>query len=246
MSVPKILRMVFILLAVPLSGVATSKDEYPARTVTFVVPFPPGGGVDPVARTLSMKLAEKWGQAVVVLNRPGASGLIGSELVRRADPNGYTLLVTTNSFLISPHVVKSDSPPPTDITQSFVPIAMLSTTPMVALVPPRLKVGNLQELAAKARSEPGMLFAGTGTGSPMHMAGELFAKEAGVNMTYSPYRGIALAVNDVLGGHLDLIYMGLAGANPHISSGKLIPLATLEKQRSPLLPTVPTAAEQGF
>ncbi len=202
--------------------------------------------MDPAARILSVRLAEKWGQPVIVNNRPGASGIIGNDVVRRAAPDGYTLLVTTNSFLITPHVVKGKAPAPADITGDFTPVAMLSTTPMLVAVPRSLGVVNLKQLASKAKSEPGMLFAGSGNGSPMHMAGELFAKAAGVDMSYSPYRGIGLALNDVLGGHIKLIYVGLAGVKPHIDSGKLIPLAVLDKQRSPLLPDLPTSVEQGF
>ncbi|RZS84753.1 Bug family tripartite tricarboxylate transporter substrate binding protein [Pigmentiphaga kullae] len=229
-----------------LSLSAHAAGTFPSHPVTFVVPFPPGGGVDPVARLVGTKLAEKWGQPVIVSNRPGASGNIGSDLVARAAPDGHTLLVTTNSFLINPHVLSPANKAKADAVADFKPVAMLSTTPLVALVHPSVPARNLADLAALARKEPGLLFAGSGNGSPMHMAGELFKKAAGVSMTYSPYRGIGLAMNDVLGGHVKVIFVGLAGGKAQIDSGKLVPLATLENRRTPLLPEVPTAEEQGF
>ncbi|RZS84451.1 Bug family tripartite tricarboxylate transporter substrate binding protein [Pigmentiphaga kullae] len=219
---------------------------FPARAVTLVVPFPPGGGVDPIARLLSEKLGKAWGQPVVVSNRPGGGSSIGTGIVARAEPDGYTLLVTANTFAMAPHVLPRNLGYTFDVQRDFTPIAMISSTPMLLLAHPGLGVKNARELAELARSGPPLAYATSGNGSPMHIAGELFNRAAGLSLLHSPYRGVGPALNDALGGQVKLIYLGYGGAKPYIESGRLVPLAVVDERRSPLIPDLPTMAEQGF
>lgn len=232
------------LAACLLSGAAIAQS-FPSKTVTIVVPFPPGGGPDLLARVLAEKLGPKLGQAVVVENKPGAGGLLGASGVAKAAPDGHTLLLSPNTLVISPHVLPKGAGAGLDVQKDLIPVIAPVSTPMVLVANPTLGVSNLAQLIALAKKQPGLAYASTGNGSPMHFAGEMFKKSAGVDMLHVPYRGTGPALTAALGGEVKLLYIGLGGAAAHIKAGKLIPLAVTEKARAQMFPQLPTAAEQG-
>ena len=228
-----------------LAGAAAAQ-AFPSKTLTIVVPFPPGGGPDVAARVLAEKIGPKLGQAVVVENKPGAGALVGASLVARAPADGHTLLLTPNTMVISPHVLPAGSGGGVDVHKDLVPVIAPATTPMSLLAHPSLGVKNLKELVEAAKKSPGIPYATAGNGSPMHFAGEMFKKSAKVDLLHVPYRGVAPSVTAALGGEVKLIYVALGGALAHIKAGKLVPLALTEDTRSQLLPDLSTATEQGF
>jgi tripartite-type tricarboxylate transporter receptor subunit TctC len=244
-------RTVLALAALPalmsaalLCGPA-SAQTWPARTVTIVVPFPPGGGPDVAARVLAEKLAPRFGQAVVVENRPGAGALVGAAAVARSAPDGHTLLLTPNTMAISPHVLPKGAGGGVDVQKDLTPVIAPATTPLAVVAHPQLGVNNLRDLVAQVKRNPGLPYASAGNGSPMHFAGEMFKQSAGVDMTHVPYRGVAPSITGTLAGDTRVLFVGLGGALPHIRAGKLVPLAVTESRRSALMPDVPTATEQG-
>jgi tripartite-type tricarboxylate transporter receptor subunit TctC len=230
-------------LGVFLLAVSTaSAQEWPARAVRIVVPFPPGGSADLLPRAVSEKLAERWGQPVIVENRPGAAGNIGADAVFRAEPDGYTLL--------------SAPPPPLVINRllyrklsydssQFVPISVIGAIPNVLLVHPKLGVNSVQDLIDLARSSPGKLnYASQGSGATSHLTAELFKSMAGgLQITHIPYKGTAPALTDLLGGQVDMMYDNLGVSLPHVRSGKLKALAVASRKRFAALPYVPALAE---
>jgi tripartite-type tricarboxylate transporter receptor subunit TctC len=220
-------------------------QNFPSKTITIVVPFPAGGGPDVAARVLAEKLAPKLGQAVVVENKPGAGALLGAGTVARATPDGHTLLLTPNTLAISPHVLAAGAGGNLDVQKDLVPVIAPATTPLALVAGPQLGLKNLSELAALARTKPEMTYGSPGNGSPMHFAGEMFKKSTGQPLLHVPYRGVAPSITAALGGEVQLLFVALGGALPHIKAGKLVPLAVVEKSRSTLLPDVPTATEQG-
>lgn len=239
----------WLLAGLSLCGVAAPAQTMPAhpgKPVTLVVSFPAGGAPDQIARLLGQQLQQRWKTPVVVSNRPGAAGHLGNDAVARAEPDGHTLLVTPNTFTMAPHVLPPGAQKPADVVQDFTPIALLSSSSMLLLAHPSLGVKDARELARLAKAQPGLGYASSGNGTPMHIAGELFNHVAGLDIDHVAYRGTSPAISDVLGGHVKLTYLGLPVAKPLIDSGKLVALATVDKQRSPLLPDVPTMAEQGF
>jgi tripartite-type tricarboxylate transporter receptor subunit TctC len=231
------------LAACAVYGTAQAQN-YPARTVRFIVPFAAGGSTDIVARTLSTKLTELLGQSVIVDNRPGGGTVIGTETVARSAPDGYTLLVVPAPFTINPSLL---SKLPYDPLNDFTPITLINTTPLVVVVNPSVPARNIKELIALAKSRPGALnFGSSGTGGSNHLAGELFNSMAGVKMVHVPYKGNAPALTDLVGGHVDLIFNGLTSAYPLIKSNKLRALAVTSIQRSAVLPELPTLDESGL
>ncbi len=233
------------LLALSGSAAWAQAPSYPSRPITIVVPFPAGGGPDLLARALAEKLAPRLGQPVVVDNKPGVGGLLGAGQVAKAAPDGHTLLLTPNTLVISPHVLPKGAGGGLDVQRDLAPIVSPASTPMVLLANPQLGVSNLQQLVALARKQPGLAYGSSGNGSPMHFAGEMVKKAAGIDLLHVPYRGTAPAMTAVLGGEIKLLYTGLGGATAQIKAGKLVPIALTEKTRSPLAPQIPTAAEQG-
>ena len=225
----------------PLAAAQT----FPSKTVTLVVPFPPGGGPDLAARVLAEKLAPKLGQPVVVENRPGAGALLGASAVARSAADGHTLLFTPNTVVISPHVLAPGAGGGVDVHKDLVPVISPATTPMVLVANPQLGATTLKGALDLARKSPGVPYGSPGNGSPMHFAGEMLKRSAGVDLMHVPYRGVGPSITAALSGEVKLLFTGLGGAVPHIKAGKLIPLALTEKARSPLLPDVPTATEQG-
>lgn len=228
------------------SMVATSGavSAFPTKRVTIVVPFPAGAGPDVVARLIGDELAKRLGQPVVIENRLGASGLVGAVAVARADADGHTLLLTPNTLFIAPHVLKGQQQ--VDVVNDLQAIIMPSQTSMVMVTHPKLGPKNARELAEAARKAPDLSYASSGNGSVLHIAGELFKEAAKVELRHVAYRGIAPAINDVIAGHVHVTFAGLGPIRGHLQSGTLVALATVEKNRSPALPQVPTAIEQGF
>ncbi len=220
-------------------------QQYPTRPIRFIVPFSPGGSTDTLARTLGQKLSEAFGEQVVVDNRAGGNGNIGTELVARATPDGHTILLgyIANLAIIPSLYAKL----PFDPVQDFAPVTQLASSPNVLTAHPSVQARNLKELIALAGTKPGQVsFASTGVASVGHLTGELLNTLAGVRMTHVPYKGGGQAVIDILGGHVNVMFSGFSAAMPHIKAGKLRALAVTGAQRSPALPEAPTIAEQGF
>jgi tripartite-type tricarboxylate transporter receptor subunit TctC len=220
-------------------------QSYPGKSIRFIVPFPPGGPLDIVARAIGQELNKSWGQPVIIDNRPGAGGNIGADLVAKSPADGYTILmgaVSTHAINVSLY-----SKLPYDPIRDFAPVTLITSVPNVLVVHPSVPVKNVQELIALAKSRPGQLnFASGSTGSAGHLAGELFKSMAGVEMTHIPYKGAAPAVVDLLAGHVSLMFDNMASALPYIKSGRVRALAVTTLKRSPLLPQLPTISEAGL
>ena len=230
-----------LAIALAFSAGATLAQNYPNKTVRVIVPFPAGGSTDIVGRTVAQKLSERWGQPVVVDNRAGGGTVIGTDIVAKAAPDGYTLLVTPAPFTINPSLLAKL---PYDALADFAPITLINTTPLVLVVNPGVPARSVKDLIALAKARPGQLnFGSSGTGGSNHLAGELFNAMAGVKMVHIPYKGNAPALIDLAGGHVDLIFNGLTSALPLIKSGKLRALAVTSMQRSAALPDAPTLDE---
>ena len=236
------MRLAAALLLLALSHPALA--QYPNRAVKLVVPFPPAGATDIVGRIVAQKLGEQMGQSVVVENKPGAGGSIGSDLVAKSAPDGYTLLMATSStHSIGPALQKL----PYDPLKDFAPITHVANVPNVLVVSPVLPVASVQELIAYAKARPGQLnFASSGVGTIVHLNGELFKMLAGVDLVHVPYKGTALSIPDVANGSVAMLFDSLASVQPHIKAGRVRPLAVNAQRRSALLPEVPTLAEAGM
>jgi tripartite-type tricarboxylate transporter receptor subunit TctC len=219
--------------------------DYPSRPLRLVVPFPPGGAADILARGVVPAFSERLRQQIVVDNRPGANGVIGFELVARSPADGYTLLLGfTSGVAINPFLVSKASYDP---ERDFAPVSMLSRTPMTLIASPFFAAKSVQDLIAMAKGAPGKLsYASPGTGNPNHLAGELFKMAAGVNLVHVPYKGAGPAMVDVMAGHVPIAFVTLAAALPQVRAGKLKSLAITSDMRWPALPGVPTMVEAGL
>jgi tripartite-type tricarboxylate transporter receptor subunit TctC len=219
-------------------------QAWPSRPVRLVVPFAAGGSTDIVARVVGQKLSEALGQPVVIDNRPGASTQIGTDIVAKSPPDGYTLLVTPAPFTVNPTLFRKL---PYDPYNDFTPILLINTTPLVTVVNPRVPATTVKELVALAKARPGQLnFGSSGTGGSNHLAGELFNAMAGVKMLHIPYKGNAPALADLVGGHVDVVFNGVTSAIALIRGGKLRALSVTSAKRSGVLPDVPTMDEAGL
>ena len=229
-----------LLLALPLQVFA----QYPQRTVKMVVPFPAGGPTDILARVLAQKLAERWGQPVIVDNKPGAGGAIGSDLVAKAAPDGYTLLMATSStHSIGPALQKL----PYDPVRDFAPVGQVSNATNVLLVSPKLGVTSVKELIALAKSKPGQLnFASSGVGTIPHLTGEKFNLMAGVELQHVPYKGTGLSIPDLANGQVAVLFDSIVTALNYVKTGNVRALAISSPKRTPLAPDLPTMAEAGL
>ena len=217
--------------------------KYPARPVRVIVPYSPGGSSDAVARIVGQKLGEILGQQFVIDNRPGASGSLGRDLVAKASPDGYTLLVGDSPHTINVHVLRHV---PYDPIKDFTPVTLLATAPQVLVINPGFPAQSLGEFIAATGAQPGKLNYGSGgNGSITHLTGELFKLAARVNIVHVPYKSIALATTDVIGGQVQAAFPTIPGAAPHARSGRLRALAITSTQRSGALPEVPTFEESG-
>ncbi|MFL6571023.1 MAG: tripartite tricarboxylate transporter substrate binding protein [Burkholderiales bacterium] len=237
------LGFLFAIAVAVAAQSASAQGTFPARPVRMVVGFAPGGGTDIIARLVAQKLGERWGLAVVVDNRPGASGNIGAELVARSAPDGYTLLMAFSSHASNPALSKL----PFDIERDFTSISQVGSAPMVVAANPALPAKTLGELIAYARAHPGAVkFGSSGVGTPVHLAGELMMQLTGISMVHVPYKGIAPAMAAILGGDIQITYAAVLSGLQHFRSGRLRPLAVASRTRYPALPDVPTAAEAGL
>lgn len=240
---PGTIKLFFALLSGLFIVPAIAQSPYPSKPIRAVVPLPPGGGVDNLTRILADRISGPLGQAVLIENRPGANGMIGAEAVARAAPDGYTLMVISNAFAIAPVVMAKV---PVDVFKDFDPVIKAASNLILLVVHPSLKASTVQEFITAARNTPGALsYSSIGTGSPHHIAGELLKRQAKIDMVHIGYKGAAQAVADVLGGQVKAMFMGLGAVAQHMKTGKLIAIAVTDKQRTPLMPSVPTLAEGG-
>ncbi|MGY8524315.1 tripartite tricarboxylate transporter substrate binding protein [Paracidovorax citrulli] len=215
-----------------------------ARPIKMVVPYPPGGPTDIVARVVGQKLGERLGQTVVVENRPGAGGNIGAEAVATAAPDGYTLLVATTAHAINMTLFRK---PGYDTRRDFAPVSLLTQGPLVLVTAPSTAASNVAELIALAKSRPGSVtFASSGNGQSTHLSAELFNTMAGIRMTHVPYKGSAPALTDVIGGQATVMFDTMLSAMPFVRDGKLKALGVTSARRSPAAPQLPTIAESGL
>ena len=226
-----------------LSGPSLASDDFPIRPIRLVVPYPPGGGIDDVARLVGQKVAGLLGQPVIIENKPGAGGILGGDAVARAAPDGYTLLIDNSSLVINPSLYPKL---PFDVARDLAPVTLASTQDSMLLAHPSLAARTVTELIALAKARPGKLnYASPRNGSPQHIGMEMFNLLAGTQMVHIPYKGGAPATNALLAGEVDLLLSGTTGL-PHVRSGKARALATTGGSRSSLLPDVPTVAESGL
>ncbi len=239
---------VFLQLAaciLSLGYVCANAQTYPSRPIRLILPFPPGGPTDIIARTFSAKLGEALGQQVVPDNRGGAGGLIAGDLAARAAPDGYTLFQgSVGVMTINPSLYQKL---PYDPTKDFRPVSMLSASPYVLLVNATLPAKSVKELVALAKSRPGKLnFASGGVGTGNHLSAELFKLSAGLDMVHVPYKGASLAVGDLVAGNVQLLFINVLPALPHVKAGRARALAITSPRRSPVAPEVPTFADAGM
>ena len=218
-------------------------QSYPAKPVRIVVPYPPGGPNDIVARTVGQKLSEQLGQPVIVDNKPGASGNIGAESVAKSPADGYTLLLLTTGHTINPSLYPKLG---YDLEKDLAPVTQLTAGPMVVVANPSLPAKNIKELISLAKAKPGSLnFGSAGNGSSTHLAPELFSSMAGIKMNHIPYKGSAPALTDLMAGQIQVAFDFMISAMPHVKSGKIKALAVTSTTRSPAAPDLPTVAESG-
>ena len=230
--------------AAPIAS-AQSLDNYPTRPVTIVVQFPPGGGTDVGARLVAQKLSLKWGQPVIVENRGGAAGRLGADVVAKAKPDGYTLLVgNVGTQSVNPALYKKM---PYDADKAFAPIGMIAELPLVMLVTPALPWQNIKDVVEAAKKEPGKItFASSGAGGAPHLAGEIFQQASGTKMLHIAYKGGGPAALDLMAGHVNIYFGTVLESVGHVKAGKLKGLGVTSANRSPALPELPTIAESGY
>ena len=234
------LQLIAGLALAALCGAATAQN-YPAKTVRMVVGYPPGGPTDLIARIVSQKLSESWGQQVIVDNRPGASGMIGAELTVRAAPDGYTLLMVPVTYAVTPSLYPKMT---YDAAKDLAPVAQVAAAPFILVVHPTLPVKTVKDLIALARSRPAQLnYASASTGGMPHLAGELFNTMTGVKMIHIPYKGAAPATTDLLAGQVQLMFNNMLSAMPQVKNGRLRAIAVTSTKRSAAVPELPAIAE---
>ncbi|HJY79363.1 MAG TPA: tripartite tricarboxylate transporter substrate binding protein [Burkholderiales bacterium] len=236
------LRVPIAIALAALTAGAAGADVYPSKPIRFVVAFPPGGGTDLVARTIAPRLAERLAQQVVVDNRPGAGGNLGTEIVAKSAPDGYTMLMGS----VGPLAINASlfARMPFDPLKDLAPVTLAATTPNVLVVHPSLPVTTVRDLIALAKARPGAInFASSGQGTPAQLAGELFNSMAGVKMVHVPYKGSAPALADLLGGQVQVMFSTMPPALPHVTAGRLRALAVASLRRSPTAPELPTLDE---
>jgi tripartite-type tricarboxylate transporter receptor subunit TctC len=237
-----LLKLAAAALALLGAGNALAQ-AYPTRPIQLIVPFPPGGGIDIIARTLAQKLSEEWGQQVVVENKAGASGIIGTQSVARAAPDGYTILMaSTTTHGINPAMYPKLQ---YDAIKDFAPVSLLATVPHVLVVNPNLPIGNLAEFIRYAKSHPGMTFGSAGIGSVQHLAGEMLKTQAQLDFLHVPFKGSAPATVAVMSGEVDFISADITSVLSQIKSGRVKPVAVAASKRVPGV-DIPTFAESGM
>ena len=240
------MKKIMLVLAAIVLACATARADYPTRQIRLIVPFAPGGGTDVLARILAQRLSEKWGQPVVVENQPGASGSIGSKTVERAAPDGYTLVMASTGALMS-LATQYEKDGPFDVNAHFAPVTLVADPPYVITVNPKVPAKTVADLIALAKSQKSSLtFGSSGVGAASHLSGELFQKEAGIELLHVPYKGTGAAETDLIAGRIDIMFAPPQTVEPMVKVGKLKALATTGKTRSPLFPNLPTADESGL
>lgn len=218
-------------------------QAFPSRNVQIVVPFTPGTGADLLSRTLGPKLSERWKVPVITDNRPGATGNIGAEYVSKAAPDGHTVLFTATAFGMTPTLYKV----PYDPVKSFAPVALIATSGLGLVVHPQLPVKSVKEFVQLAKRRPGeLLYSSPGNGGPQHLTMELLKLETGINIVHVPYKGLAGAITDAMGGHVQAMVSALQTAHPYVTGGRLRMLGVMSAERSSAFPDVPTMKEQGL
>ena len=233
-----------LVAAASTFALPTVAQTYPSKPIRVIVPVAPGGGNDIVARMLAQKLTEAWGQQVIVDNRPGAATTIGAEITARSNPDGYTLMFFSVSFAINAAV---NPKLPFDPLRDFTPITLVARVPQMLDVNPALPAKSVKEFIALAKAKPGQInYASAGNGSSTHLAMEIFTGMAGISLNHIPYKGTAPGMTDLLAGHVQAMWDAIPPSLPHIKSGRIRPLAVSNPQRFPVLPDVPTIAEEGW
>ncbi len=244
------LRRRLLATAVAIASLAIASgaaaQAYPSKPISVIVSFPPGGDTDALARLFAEKLGARIGQTVIVENKTGASGTIGNSFVAKSRPDGYTLLFTPNTLATAPLVLKPGSGAAYDPLTDFTPIVLAGTQSLFVVATTASGVTTMKDLVAAAKAGKISNYASPGSGSPMHILGEMFNKSAGIKLTQIPYRGSGPAIVDLVGGQVPMMYTTLGPVAQHIASGKLVNLGVADPQRSPLAPNVPTFAEAGF
>jgi tripartite-type tricarboxylate transporter receptor subunit TctC len=226
-----------------LGSAATAAQEYPARPLRVIVAYPPGGSTDFIARVIGQKMAERFGQTVIVDNRAGAAGMIGAEIVARATPDGYTFMLADTPFVINPSVFAKV---PYDPVRDFTPIEMVGSSPQILVITPSVPAQTLQEFIKLAKSQPDkMTIASSGTGGASHVVAELFNLRAGVKLTHVPYKGLGPALSDVTGGQVNAVFTSIPAALQLVRAGKLRALGICTKKRMGAVPEIPTIEEGG-
>ena len=230
-----------LILCAP-AGAALAADDFPNKTIRLVVPWAPGGFTDTLGRVLAEKMARSFNQPVIVENRPGASGSVGSDFVARSAPDGYTLLIKTSDSTVRLMQDKGMNP-----EKDFTQVSLLASQPVVLGVGAGVPVNTLGDFVKRAKEKPGQItYGSSGEGSAVHLAMELFASEAGIKLNHIPYKGINPALTDVLGGQVDSIFISFQSSAGNFASGKLKPLAITSAKRTPTAPDLPTVAESGY
>ncbi|MCG2594264.1 tripartite tricarboxylate transporter substrate binding protein [Ramlibacter sp. XY19] len=225
---------------------ASAQTAYPAKPISIVVSYPPGGDTDAIARMFAEKLSQRLHQSVIVDNRPGAGGTIGNSYVGRAAADGYTLLFTPNPFTTAPMVMGLAPAASYDVLNGFEPIIKTATQPLLLVANPGAGVKSVPELVAAAKSGKTLSYASPGAGSPMHFAGEWLNRSAGVKLSHVPYRGVGPSVTDVVAGHVNTAWVTIGAVSQYVSTNRLVPLAIGDARRSKLAPNVPTLVESGY
>ena len=234
------MKTFFLLLLGLVAAGAAGAADWPAKPVRFIVPYPPGGGTDVIARIIQPRLSEALGQSVLIENRGGAGGMVGTEAAAKSAPDGYTFLFTLSSHTINPILYKA----PFDIERDFAPVTLIVSVPQLIVAHPDARLDSMQDVVASAKSQPGKLaFASVGNGTPSHIAGELLKLRAGIDIVHVPYKGGGPAVTGTLGGQVPLLMVTMPAAIGHVRAGKLRPLAVTTRKRNPGAPEIPTVAE---
>ena len=241
---PRIITAALCLVILAFAALSTDAQAYPDRPIRIIVPFPPGGGADIIARIIGERLSVATGQSVVIDNRPGANGNIGSDLVAKAAPDGYTILMNTIGLVFSQSIYKELS---FNVLKSFTPIVLVAGTPYILVANPSLHIKSVSELIAAAKAKPGKInCASVGIGSPFQMSAKLFETLAQVDVTEIPFQGGGPAMLSVMSGQTDITFANLLAAQPLINAGRLKALAVTSSKRSPIMPNIPTMAESGL